>query len=1276
MKQALLGGNVKNSACTHVARCILTICLCLGLLCHAGWSQVGAASLSGVVEDPTRAIIPGATVVLLNNASKAERSLHSNAAGAFTFAAVPSGDYTLTVQLTGFQKLLHPGIHLNPGDSLSLSDLTMVVCDVSQTVSVETNVAGLPLDSGQLSSTITTADLDQLSVVGRDATELEKILPGFAIRATVGGGGGASQNSAPDFTQVQVGQPTPYASNGAPVAGLTLKLDGANLTDAGNFGANLQNINDSFVSEVQVQTSNFGADQSNGPVVIQAVTKSGTDKYHGSLYTFARTYQLNANDWLSKADGIARPNEYFVYPGGTISGHIPGTKKLTFFAGAEEDAQRRVYAYGGAGSAIIHALVPTAAMRAGDFSQGSINNYLGPFAFGSGVPQASPAYGVGTYGTLNTAPTVGDNNSTLANGNIAAFLNPGAMALVNGTLPLPTRATGTDGFNYDNLNLVNNNVSQFVGRIDYAISPRNLLFARYSFEKQRQGQPQVPYYSPTGSSLMGAVNTPGYGVDNDVQVHSASANYVTIFTPTLTNELYATLTYFVESFDARQIAALQKSAINYPYNGAFDNNDTQYPQLGTYAVYGGLPLGLWPDYSLNPLQLQKLQPNIGDNLTKVWGKHTVKIGVFSQRTKNNQTATNPQTNGVIQNYYFGGAGSYFADYNGTYPDGSPAYGNPHFNSGNALANFFEGQIQDWHQQNYNPYTNLYFWNTDAYVQDTWHLASNLVVTLGARVSKMTAWEDKHNIGAAIFNAALVTSTANSTTNPIPGLTWHGANASIPNAGVSAPPVYFEPRVGFSLDVFKNGRTVMRGGVGIYRFHDAVTDVTNQFQEAEDVRYTDLQGFGDNTLEGVNTLHLNPKTYGNAGGTETFISPPTIYGLDPASNQEPVTNNYSLSVAQQLPGKVILQVSYVGNNSNDLMDNGTTQTVVLDDVNAIPIGTLFTATAAGKINAKAGYNACNPTGCTPQQAGALDTIYNYPGDKSIQNSRPYPEYNQIIVPEHNTFANYNGLQIEAIKQTGKFTFNANYTFSKALGILGSAADFNYTAGMDPFNIYNNYGPMNFDRTQVLNLSYAYQTGRFTSERLLGGFINGWLISGITNLQSGGNMQTGVSPSPDFYVQGNIGAPGSGTGYAVNNTTILGTPDVSLQPVLTCDPRTGRAAHQYVNGSCFSLPATGTNGQFIFPYSHGPAFFNTDLALEKGFGLGRLGRLRFRYAAFNFLNHPLYSFGTNNASETTLQLNSTSANPSPTTATQPGGSPFGITEQKLGARLSEVSLKFDF
>jgi hypothetical protein len=298
---------------------------------------------------------------------------------------------------------------------------------------------------------------------------------------------------------------------------------------------------------------------------------------------------------------------------------------------------------------------------------------------------------------------------------------------------------------------------------------------------------------------------------------------------------------------------LTRTAINYPYNGTYDNGSIDFPMFQDYG-FDGLPLAIQPDFSYGSPSLKKFQPSFGDNITKVWSHHTVKGGIFLQRVTNNQTITNGTTNGNIRDYYFNPGGTPFHTYAGTNPDGSPAFGPQFFTSGNYLANFMEGEVQSFDQQNILPRTNLYFWNIGFYGEDSWRVRKNLVATIGLRLEHLGAWQDAHGLGAAVWNPATIADPV-SATNPLPGFTWHALDHSVPNSGTGSRALFYEPRIGVAWDIRGNGETVLRGGYGAYRMHDSIVDVTNAFANSEGLREPNLFGFGAATLAGIDSLHF-------------------------------------------------------------------------------------------------------------------------------------------------------------------------------------------------------------------------------------------------------------------------------------------------------------------------------------------------------------------------------------------------------------------------------------
>lgn len=1245
-------------------------------------AQATTATLGGTVTDAVGAVIPNAAIQLLNEATGDKRTSRSNGAGVFSFSGLPVGDYDVVVAAQGFKGFEQKAIHLDPGDQRTVRAIAMAPGGSTETVEVNSATDQINLDSGEQSSLISAQDIQHLSVEGRDVTELLKILPGFAIS---NGGTGNVNNAQYDPAQVNpTGALGQYAANGTPLNGTALLSDGVDITDPGAFGGALQNVNYEQVAEVKVQTSSFSADTAHGPVVINAVGKAGGAKYHGSLYVFARTSQLNSVDWIAKYSNQGKPPDRFVYPGFTFGGpiRIPGTrfnadKKLTFFVGAEDYAQRNVYAYGSAGNATLTALVPTAGMRTGDFSAAQLQQYLG--ADYTVDPNGGPCtyhpggtnQGYVPDANICRVPQTAPNGSALTGGNVGAYLDPLSKIILN-QMPLPnTASNGT--YNWITTNLVRNDLWQARGRVDFHPSDQNSFFGSYSVEKGASGVPQNEYYSARGS--LGGINVPGGGLLSTFASHIGSFNFTHVFSPSLTNEFFAAGAYAVQNFVAKTPSAIA----NNPYQGVFANGSTVQPTLEDYGN-DGLPLLRTPDTSFGGIFAKKQVRIAGDNFTKLLGQHTIRAGIFYQWDSNPQVAPFVNTNGTINLYYIGETlnDPVKGVVHSTGPVGSG-------NGGNYLANFAEGQIFQYNQTNILPEPNLYFWNLSEYVQDHWRATPRLSIDAGVRFEHITPWQDSHGLGVATFTPAAYDANVNPL---LPGVQWHGINPAIPNGGRPTRWGFLEPRVGFSWDAYGSGTSILRGGFGVYRAHDAYNNASSQQQTTLGLRTFTVNG--PILLSSVSSFQSQASIPGS------FVPDTSIYAFDPKDDEEPRVRTYNLSVDQRLPGKMLLEVAYVGNISDKLTNDGSTQNTTLDNLNSLHVGALFapqpnsrpdTASTAGKIFPVFGPAA----GGNNVSVGSLDQAH-------IDSFKRFPLYNRVFVPEHNTYSNYNGLQVGLIRQTGRLHYNLNYTFSKALGILGIGGSNTYSYPADPFNYDNDYGSMPFDRRHIFNAAFSYEFGVLVQNKLIGQLTNGWEVSGIVNHQSGPNLPSIISSN--FGLNGSVTVPNgttaavnasntstcqttSGTGtcqFSLSGINLLGTPDVNLQPRLIGDPAATTQNHQYLNASAFGLPTLGTNGVYRYGFLPGPGFFDADLTASKRFHLSDRNSMQLRVAAFNFINHANNSFTPVNNQNYTMNFSQTSSAPDLNAALLNAkvgnSSQFGYAPLKEGRRILEVSLRYDF
>jgi hypothetical protein len=255
--------------------------------------------------------------------------------------------------------------------------------------------------------------------------------------------------------------------------------------------------------------------------------------------------------------------------------------------------------------------------------------------------------------------------------------------------------------------------------------------------------------------------------------------------------------------------------------------------------------------------------------------------------------------------------------------------------------------------------------------------------------------------------------------------------------------------------------------------------------------------------------------------------------------------------------------------------------------------------------------------------------------------------------------------------------------------------------NPFSLGANYGPQASDRRNLFNAAYSIDEGTlFHKNALVDGVANGWQLSGIVQLESGSNLtyggnvsnQTpnlnynmsltcvasaaekaaGIScPQSAAIIPGSISAANP-KGVAINNQSILGTPDEVLTPLYTCSSKAGQPGPQvYVNSNCFAAPTVpGQGGPNMLPVAYGPAFFDADLSVFKNFAIRESMKLQIRAQAYNFVNHPLWSFPSGN--NLTLQFQQ---DPVSQVITQ-ANTNFGVANTKQGQRVLEFGAKFYF
>jgi Carboxypeptidase regulatory-like domain/TonB dependent receptor len=1204
--------------------CMISLCICL--LTLSAMAQIQNGQFSGTVTDASGASVAGAKVTIANRATNLSVSTTTNGAGNYSARELPIGVYKITVEAAGFKTFANEGVTLDAG-TIARVDVKMQLGQAREVIEVSGEASQVNTDEAKLATTITTTQIENLPLNGRNVYDLMQLAPG------------AVNVNGVDFE----------AGHGTVVNGLREDFNGFLINGVANKGlsggVNNTPIEDT-VQEFQQLQLNMSAQYGNSAGSINnLVTKSGTNAYHGSLWEYVRNDKFDANEYFLNQQAVKKPALRFNQFGGTIGGAII-KDKLFFFGSYQGD---RFTTVGTPQTLVVESPQWESAVIAGqpnsvaallyqnfkpsvpgstlftvndyfngtsttpaDLSQRLCNltsMYPAPYnnigtklqpIFGVTATEFTEMQGMGCT-NLPAGPfvgTVGDRSTPTSPGNLMPFENSSVAIFGSQTQSLG--------------NLFNGNEAS--ARLDYNWNSNNRTFAQFNWFHS------TDTFGPCDSAC-----TRGFTNPSKSYFPNGQLSYVRTFSAAVINEL----------------------RIGYTQN----NVGITTSKPGVPSIYFDDGTAGFGSYSGYPQFFKEHDYSYGDMVSISHGKHSIKVGVDIKRN--------------IENSEFNVARPSYEMYDPTYfaadaPAGQAAGVDPGFinNSPAQLAT----NVRHWR--------NLEF---GAYFQDDWKVSKRLTLNLGMRYDIFTRHVEENNLattfilgsGTGIVNQ-LINATAPGCSPANPSeviLASQCGGGFAPSKTLGAPDHNdFGPRVGFAWDVFGDGKTSLRGGFGVSYESTLYNPLSNSrwdppyysFNSAQDTLNggTDTVIYGPTTCGGgscapavgVTPTYLgagsNPgmgtgaQATGNIGGWAGFNPDLAILTgiVLPQGIRDPYVYNDFFSLQREVAPKLVLEIDYVGTIAHKLFR--------AQDINRSP-GSLLPAGATVTDN--------------------LGRVLTGLG------GRPNPNFGTLRNWQNAVNSAYNGLQVSAKKQMGHgLLFNVSYTYSHSID-EGSTWHSGATtasggAGGDGYSTDQTLpgldrGNSVFDIRHRLVLNYVYALPGQHLHGFKGAVLGGWQYSGIWAMQSGAHWSPYDSTAPSLSGNSDPTA-GPLTGcfavpFVAANCTNSGG-DYNLDHGRNDRPNTSIAqfspsrstwetgwcpsgAPGGILGGCLGNPSqsglpalsapclacVGTLGRNQF---QGPGQFIADMTLGKTFKFTERVNMKFEWQAFNVFNRANFLLAT--------------------------------------------------